>query len=346
MTKEDFELFKIIAQSSQPKLKKMLYKILKRHYKNIENTQDYIIAQGDIPIAVAAHMDTVFKLPPEDIYYDKEEGVMWSPDGLGADDRAGVFLILKIIQSVSKNKKPSIIFTTDEECGCAGAAELALQVPKAPYDLKYIIQLDRRGQFDCVFYDDANDKFQDYVESFGFKTNWGTFSDISVICPTWGISGVNLSVGYEDEHQEIETLHTQYMYLTLHKVLMMLDDVNNAPYFTYEAGANSFKWWNYGHNYYSHCYNWYDDDDDDYPKWGYNTVYCDKCKKEIDKHFAIKAIDEYNVYHYYCGDCARDEITWCTNCGKAFVNHNHYNQLCPDCIELTWTKEPVNDTKV
>ena len=113
MPKEDYELFKIIVQSSQTKLQKILYKILKRHYKNIINTSDYIIAQGDIPLALVAHMDTVFKLPPEQIYFDRQQGVLWSPDGLGADDRAGVFLILKIVQVMKKNRKPTIIFTTD-----------------------------------------------------------------------------------------------------------------------------------------------------------------------------------------------------------------------------------------
>ena len=218
MPKEDYELFKIIVQSSQTKLQKILYKILKRHYKNIINTSDYIIAQGDIPVALVAHMDTVFKLPPEQIYFDRQQGVLWSPDGLGADDRAGVFLILKIVQVMKKNRKPTIIFTTDEEYGCVGAYQLTLNMPQAPWDLKYIIELDRRGQIDCVFYDDINEKFAEYVETFGFKTDWGTLSDISIICPTWGISGVNLSVGYEDEHQEIKTINIKWTYATYKKV--------------------------------------------------------------------------------------------------------------------------------
>ena len=112
MPKEDYELFKIIVQSSQTKLQKILYKILKRHYKNIINTSDYIIAQGDIPVALVAHMDTVFKAPPTEIYYDRRKNVMWSPTGLGADDRAGVFSILQLIKA---GYRPHVIFTTDED---------------------------------------------------------------------------------------------------------------------------------------------------------------------------------------------------------------------------------------
>ena len=351
MPKEDYDLFTVIAQSTQVKLKKMLYKILKRHYTNIENTQDYILAKGDIPIALVAHMDTVFKLPPEKIYFDRSEGVMWSPDGLGADDRAGVFLILKILQNVKKDKKPTIIFTTDEECGCIGATELVADFQTVPYDLKYIIQLDRRGKIDCVFYDDINEEFEKYVESFGFESNWGTLSDISIICPSWGVSGVNLSVGYEDEHQEIETLHIKYLYLTLQKVLMMLNDVDNAQYFKYEGSTSCSQWWRYGTRWGNASY-WYDDEDDDWVtpyscenSKSSETVYCNGCHKPLTKAIAIRAKDQYKIYHYYCGKCASGMVDWCDTCGAAFVNPNQaWNHTCADCVAKAWENNEDGNT--
>lgn len=354
MSKEDFELFKILVQSSQEKLHKTLYKVLKRHYKNIINTSDYIMAQGDIPVALVAHMDTVFKIPPEVVYYDRQEGVLWSPDGLGADDRAGVFLILKIIQNVKKNKKPTVIFTTNEEFGCLGASALVNDIEKAPWDLKYIIQLDRHGIDDCVFYDDINVEFSEYVKGFGFKYDWGTLSDISVICPAWGISGVNLSVGYEDEHQEIETLHIKYTYMTLAKVLVMLDDINQAEYFKYKASPHSIKWWQYGHKFRSSVYDYPGWDDDDYYPFSEKVTgsnYCYHCHKSIDLTTAIKAKDEYGNYHYFCGKCAANHVHWCENCGAAFIDYfgskTKYNKLCADCIDKTWEKgDPLNGNEV
>ena len=356
MPKEDYELFEMIVQSSQAKLQKMLYKILKRHYKNIINTSDYIVAEGDIPVALVAHMDTVFKLPPQKIYYDRQQGVLWSPDGLGADDRAGVFLILKIIQSVKKNKKPTIIFTTDEECGCIGSSALVNEMPKPPCEFKYIIQLDRRGKHDCVFYDDINEKFEEYVEQFGFKTSWGTLSDISIICPVWGISGVNLSVGYEDEHQEIETLHIQYTYLTLTRVLCMLDDIDNAGYFKYEGSPYAAQWWRYDDLIKGRSdYPGWDDDED----WGYpygkvvkysnfdNDCYCYKCNKKINKITAIKAKSLLGIPHYFCGQCASTSINWCEECGEAFIppKDSKWQSVCSDCINKTWEKENETDGK-
>ena len=338
MPKDDYELFKIIVQSSQPKLHKMLHKLLKRHYKNIINTSDYIYAPGDIPVALVAHMDTVFKIPPEHIYFDRQEGVLWSPDGLGADDRAGVFLILKIIQNIKRDKKPTIIFTTDEEKGCIGSSALVENMPHPPQNLKYIIQLDRRGKDDCVFYDDINEEFEKYVHKFGFDTAWGTLSDISIICPTWGISGVNLSVGYEDEHEEIETLHIQYTYATLEKVLNMLDDIDNADYFKYEASPHSVQWWRYGH----HLAGYYDypgwDDDDDYDYYPFSEEYCYKCNKKVDKRTAIKAKDDYGRWHYFCGECAASCVDWCDHCGAAFINfsNTYKTHTCADCVAKTW----------
>ena len=74
-----------------------------------------------------------------------------------------------------------------------------------------------------LIYDDANKDFHEYVENFGFETNWGSFSDISIICPSWGVSGVNLSVGYEDEHFEIERLFISTMQKTILKVCKMFN---------------------------------------------------------------------------------------------------------------------------
>ena len=100
-------------------------------------------------------MDTVFKHPAREVFYDRQQNVIWSPDGLGADDRAGVFAIIQIIK---KGLRPHIIFTTDEESGAWGAT--ALSKEQCPFeDLRYVIELDRRGSNDCVFYDCENLEF-------------------------------------------------------------------------------------------------------------------------------------------------------------------------------------------
>ena len=87
-----------------------------------------------------------------------------------------------------------------------------------------MIELDRQGYKECVFYDCDNPDFEKYVNSFGFNTETGTFTDISIICPEWGVAGVNLSVGYLWEHSYIEHFYSEMWYDTYRKVVRMLDD--------------------------------------------------------------------------------------------------------------------------
>lgn len=242
LSPNDLKLFKNLLEASPEKLMRMLNRILCGRYSNLTYTGDYLYAIGDIPIGLVAHVDTVFPEPPEDIYYDREKGVMWSPQGLGADDRAGVFAILKIIQS---GLRPTVIFTTDEEVGGLGAAQLVKDFPECPIPgLKYLIQLDRRGTNDCVFYDCYNEDFITYVESFGFIEAFGTFSDIAELCPAWDVVGVNLSIGYENEHTRYETLHLKPWMATIEKVKRMLKekDIPDFEYIEYSYSYNGTKW--------------------------------------------------------------------------------------------------------
>ena len=74
LNENDYKLFKSICKLPQKSLMKTLYQILKKKYDKIIVTQDYIFAQGEIPIALVAHMDTVHKENVKDFYeyYDKE----------------------------------------------------------------------------------------------------------------------------------------------------------------------------------------------------------------------------------------------------------------------------------
>ena len=262
-----------------------------------------------------AHVDTVFPEPPEDIYYDREKGVMWSPQGLGADDRAGVFAILKIIQS---GLRPTIIFTTDEEVGGLGAAQLVKDFPECPIPgLKYLIQLDRRGTNDCVFYDCYNEDFITYVESFGFIEAFGTFSDIAELCPAWDVVGVNLSIGYENEHTRYETLHLKPWMATIEKVKRMLKekDIPDFEYIEYSYSYNGTKW-GYDEKY----KDWYD----------YTPHYrCKSCGKSFCEYEVIPTRNKNKKIVYYCPDCCVDNVTWCLDCGTAYEKKKM--SACPKC---------------
>ena len=315
LSPNDLKLFKNLLEASPEKLMRMLNRILCGRYSNLTYTGDYLYAIGDIPIGLVAHVDTVFPEPPEDIYYDREKGVMWSPQGLGADDRAGVFAILKIIQS---GLRPTVIFTTDEEVGGLGAAQLVKDFPECLIpELKYLIQLDRRGTNDCVFYDCYNEDFITYVESFGFIEAFGTFSDIAELCPAWDVVGVNLSIGYENEHTRYETLHLKPWMATIEKVKRMLKekDIPDFEYIEYSYSYNGTKW-GYDEKY----KDWYD----------YTPHYrCKSCGKSFCEYEVIPTRNKNKKIVYYCPDCCVDNVTWCLDCGTAYEKKKM--SACPKC---------------
>ena len=312
MPENDYQLFRSIAQLDQDQLRNQLFKVLKNRYTKVIANEHFIYAVGEIPIAVLAHMDTVFKAPPKEIYYDTRQNVILSPQGLGADDRAGVFAILKILHA---GLKPSIIFTTDEECGGLGAFAIMDKLDKPKTDLKYLIQLDRRGTNDCVFYDCDNKAFVQYVESFGFRENWGTFTDISVICPEWGMAGVNLSIGYLREHSTSEILNVDDMYDTIDKVITMLSE-KDIPYFKYIPNQFAYTW------------------DYDGKYVGAHKLYPNKRCFFCGDYFSdletipVEIVGEQGV-KIVCSDCCLTAITWCPNCDVAFKKGD--DDTCPIC---------------
>ena len=296
MKDNEFELYKCISNMTQEALRKSLVNVLKKHYTNVITTKEYVMAQGETPIALIAHLDTVFPYGKRKIYYDREAQVIWSPNGLGADDRAGVFAILLIIQH---GFRPTVIFTTDEELGCLGADKLVLDYPEPPWPINYIIQLDRQGANDCVFYNCNNPEFEKYIEEFGFVSDFGSFSDISAICPTWGVAGVNLSVGYINEHTLQETLHVKFWKRTIKQVEKMFKK-EKIPTFGYIPR-------------YPHEHKFFD----------YLT--CSGCGEMIDPYLTIPVDDEV-----FCPTCSVDKIDWCKKCGAPYVLEKKEKHVCKE----------------
>lgn len=281
---------------TQEALRKSLVNVLKKHYTNVITTKEYVMAQGGTPIALVAHLDTVFPYGKRKIYYDREAQVIWSPNGLGADDRAGVFAILLIIQH---GFRPTVIFTTDEELGCLGADQLVLDYPEPPWPINYIIQLDRQGANDCVFYNCNNLEFEKYIEEFGFVSDFGSFSDISAICPTWGVAGVNLSIGYINEHTLQETLHVKFWKRTIKQVEKMLKK-EKIPTFDYiPRYPNEHKFFDY--------------------------LTCSGCGEIVDPYLTIPVDDEV-----FCPTCSVDKIDWCKKCGAPYVLEKKEKHVCKE----------------
>ena len=316
LTRTQSELLCGLIRANQGTTKNTLSKYLHQKYKKVVETKDYIYAEGNIPIALVAHMDTVFETRSRfaEVYYDREKNVMFCPDGAGFDDKAGIFAILQIIQ---KGLRPHIIFTTNEERGAIGAGKLADE--KCPFkDLRYIIQLDRRGATDCVFYSCDNAAFTNYVETFGFVEAIGSFSDISVICPSWGVAGVNLSIGYQDEHSTSEILFVGQMFSTIDKVINMLQE-EEIPAFEYIPAKYTY---------------WYKAVPGSKKKGKVNPddKHCFWCNKEYLPEELIPVRMCGGDTEYFCIDCISGRVDFCNCCGEAYeLNIDKNYGLCEDC---------------
>lgn len=331
LNEKDYKLFQSLAGLSQEGMRRTLSRYLETKYPKdaVISAKEYLYAIGDIPIALVAHMDTVFKEPPTDIYYDKDKNIMWSPQGLGADDRAGIFCILKILQV---GLRPTVIFTTDEEIGADGAEAFTKTFNKPLSPINYVVQLDRRGANDCVFYDCDNESFVQYVESFGFAESWGSFSDISVICPVWGIAGVNLSVGYENEHNLVETLNTTHMLQTIAKVKKMLQ-AEFIPEFEYIPLI--YK----GRALMPYSFDYWSDWNEDY--------ICAKCGKKFTEYEVLPVISKEPPYKtiYYCPDCCVSGVDWCTECNEGYEVYRGEIAVCPKCANKKMKAGKVKNDK-
>lgn len=222
-------MFRELLTMPSDKLYDFLVKKLQNYYysseiKYQEEDKLYIAAKGDIPIVLVAHIDTVFKDETREdmrVYCDQNYHVWWSPDGLGADDRVGIMMILQILKQCPR-RLPHILFTMGEEIDARGAFA-AISLKENFYEsISYVIELDRAGYKEAVYYDCNNKEFEEFINSFGFDTHKGIFTDISILCPEWGVAGVNLSVGYYCEHSYMEYfMETAWKY-TFYRVLQIL----------------------------------------------------------------------------------------------------------------------------
>ena len=108
---------------------------------------------NDYP-CVAAHLDEVHF--PSHRYIQETNGRLWAigdeqyPIGIGADDKNGVWIIIKLLETTSIPMK--VLLTVQEEkygelSGCRGANHCDLEWFN---DVRYIIECDKKGQGDLV----------------------------------------------------------------------------------------------------------------------------------------------------------------------------------------------------
>jgi len=224
----------------------------------------------DAQLCFVAHVDKVGGIPQV-----KKSGIfLYSANGepLGGDDRAGVWIMFELI----RKKSPAMfIFTNGEECGGIGAKEIINTIPQEIFkDISLMIELDRQGSLEYVYYHSIPKEVKKYIESFGFKEDFGTFSDISILSPYYKIPAVNLSVGYSHQHSRYEYLNIPVMKDTLSRCKKMIK--KPLPKVEYTPGED-YEW-----EYYEDIYGLSDDElalleNKNAIAWLYGEPYCIEC---------------------------------------------------------------------
>lgn len=224
-------------------------------YGNLLAYKVYGKAEGNPVIMLNAHMDTV-KSTLRDKIVVEQNGVFRAyyhgkTTVLGADDRAGIAIVLSILDNVPNefNGTIKLSFTREEEIGCIGAS----RVDSKFYDnVDLNITFDRRGNKDIVvgtwgapFCSDVVGYTLENIakrNNFDYKCISGGISDAYEFSNK-GVNSVNLSVGYENEHTSNEFLVYKDLNVAYEFGLAILNDIGSYDYEDFgEVPLRSNQW--------------------------------------------------------------------------------------------------------
>lgn len=255
MIKFKEELFEQIVRATQTELLNeiLIDKMGALGMIDYVHTEDYLMYHGDTPVMLVAHLDTVHKEPVQSI--SKLNGTWTSPQGIGGDDRCGVYMILDLIEALPF--KPYVLFSTEEEVGCLGTKKFLQDFPVNEFDIKFLIEFDRKGRDEVVFYDCDNHDFHAFItENTSYEKKFGSYTDICHIMEKWDTAGVNFSCGYYNAHTLSEYVKIGEMMNTIRVVYTLLEklDFDSLPHYTaeikqrysYYGGSYGNYYWNRG----------------------------------------------------------------------------------------------------
>lgn len=242
--------FEKICRMSQKELKKYVKQNLQKAYDSVVCQDGFVYAEGNFPVLLVSHLDTVHRELPKLMIYDKEKNIISSPQGIGGDDRAGVYIVLEVI----KRYNCSVLFCEDEEIGCVGSGKFAETKLAKELDFNYIIEFDRANANDAVFYQCANPDFEDFITKEFYEKAYGSFTDICEIAPVIGCAAVNLSCGYYNPHTIDEYVNLTEMEESIEAACKILERTTENDKFEYIDEEYDYEDWGYVNEYYEEKY--------------------------------------------------------------------------------------------
>jgi len=258
-----FELLTIQAPSGKeqkvvnwlkPKLEQLTDRVFQDAYGNL--LAEKVVGDGSgATVILSAHMDTVSNIDKNrKVIFDKSTQTFRSTKGvLGADDRAGIAIILAVLRNIERtsfNGKIKVCFSREEEIGCVGADHIPVDF-YAGANLAIVV--DRRGSRDIVtgcgemygFCSEAVGAFFEDCSALldmDWKAVPGGVSDACVFSSN-GVHSVNLSAGYYNEHTDKEYVNINHCRDTINFILQAFS-VINTQYHKFGEVPKQWDRWN------------------------------------------------------------------------------------------------------
>lgn len=207
----------------------------------------------------SCHIDTMHKKDPDvikqDVYLDSFNVAFVDDkaDCLGADNGAGVFLMLEMIEArIAGN----YIFHRGEEMGCWGSSQIASDHEDFLKTFTHAIAFDRRGTTSIITHQSGSRACSDKLgnqlaklfgmnyklDDTGVYTDTAEYTHLIPEC-------VNISIGYLNEHTSKESLDVEHVMALRDKMLAIQWDkitlkIDRKPepkysrygYYTYDYG--------------------------------------------------------------------------------------------------------------
>ena len=161
---------------------------------------------------LVSHIDQVQTIHSRDFQAIETKDIIfgYSPknkrlEGLGADDKNGVWICLKCLMKY-ENIKVSLFVS--EEVGCIGSSKANMDFFK---DVRFVIQCDRRGSSDLITSICSTEiSSKEFIEAtgyeaFGYHLEEGMMTDVLTLKENGlQVSAVNMSCGYFEAHTDHE----------------------------------------------------------------------------------------------------------------------------------------------
>ena len=188
---------------------------LEHTFDSIGNIYTKNAIAGSRRILVNAHMDTVASAPADIIVEKTKDDVIVRSSNnqvIGADDKNGVWSVLRMLTDKSVRVPLSALICVSEEVGCVGSDFAMKNHAEWFKDCVFCITIDRRGNTDIIIEncdivlssDTLQKQLAEWGKPYGLRTTTGSISDVSNVVKSLEINGINLFAGYYNAHSGSE----------------------------------------------------------------------------------------------------------------------------------------------